>query len=40
MPERAVAAAESAGMSIAVPRPGEFVEPLAPPPLERWWLSR
>jgi L-ascorbate metabolism protein UlaG (beta-lactamase superfamily) len=39
-PERAVAAAESAGVKIVVPRPGEFVEPLSPAPLERWWLSR
>ena len=35
--ERAVVAAEAAGVPIAVPRPGESVSPAAPPPVERWW---
>jgi L-ascorbate metabolism protein UlaG (beta-lactamase superfamily) len=35
--ERAIAAAQAAGVAIAVPRPGQSVEPSAPPPLERWW---
>lgn len=35
--ERALAAAERAGVPIAVPRPGESVDPAAPPAAERWW---
>jgi L-ascorbate metabolism protein UlaG (beta-lactamase superfamily) len=35
--ERAIAAALAAGVAIAVPRPGQSVEPSTPPPLERWW---
>jgi L-ascorbate metabolism protein UlaG (beta-lactamase superfamily) len=35
--EEAVAAAIARGVNIAVPRPGERVEPSAPPPLETWW---
>ncbi len=35
--ERAVAAAEKAGVSLMIPRPGQQIEPAAPPPLERWW---
>jgi hypothetical protein len=35
--ERVLAAAEIAGIEVAVPRPGESVEPEQLPPLERWW---
>jgi L-ascorbate metabolism protein UlaG (beta-lactamase superfamily) len=35
--ERVLAAARQAGQPVAVPRPGESVEPGAPVPLERWW---
>ena len=35
--ERVVAAAEQAQVSIAVPRPGESIDPSAPPALTRWW---
>lgn len=35
--ERVVAAAERAGVSVVVPRPGQSVEPELAPPLERWW---
>jgi hypothetical protein len=32
-----VAAAEKAGIKVVVPRPGEFVEPDHPQPLDAWW---
>jgi hypothetical protein len=32
-----VAAAAALGVAIAVPRPGQWLEPAAPPPLETWW---
>jgi L-ascorbate metabolism protein UlaG (beta-lactamase superfamily) len=35
--DRAVAAAGRVGVHIVVPKPGQFVEPSAPPALERWW---
>lgn len=36
--DRAVAAAEKAGVTLVVPKPGEFVEPAASlPDLEEWW---
>ncbi|MDF1502542.1 MBL fold metallo-hydrolase [Roseisolibacter sp. H3M3-2] len=35
--ERVLAAAESAGVALVMPRPGEPVEPDAPPPVEPWW---
>lgn len=35
--ERIVAAAEAAGVRVAVPRIGEQLEPADPPPLVRWW---
>ena len=35
--ERALVAAEAAGVPLAVPRPGESVDPAAPPAVERWW---
>jgi L-ascorbate metabolism protein UlaG (beta-lactamase superfamily) len=37
--ERVVVAAERAGVTIAMPRPGQPVEPSTPPSLERWWPS-
>jgi hypothetical protein len=37
--ERVLVAAEKAGVSIAVPRPGESIEPTSPPRLTRWWPS-
>jgi L-ascorbate metabolism protein UlaG (beta-lactamase superfamily) len=35
--ERVLAAAEAQGVRVAVPRPGESVEPGAQVPAERWW---
>jgi L-ascorbate metabolism protein UlaG (beta-lactamase superfamily) len=35
--ERTLAAAELAGVNVAVPRPGESIEPSAAPSLQRWW---
>ncbi len=35
--ERAVVAAERANVRIAVPRPGQSIEPATPPALTRWW---
>jgi L-ascorbate metabolism protein UlaG (beta-lactamase superfamily) len=35
--ERAIAAADAAHVAIVVPRPGQGVEPDAPPARERWW---
>lgn len=35
--ERVIAAAERSGQRVIVPRPGQSVEPDAPPPLVRWW---
>jgi L-ascorbate metabolism protein UlaG (beta-lactamase superfamily) len=35
--ERVLVAAEAAGVSVAVPRPGQSVDPLDPPVTERWW---
>jgi L-ascorbate metabolism protein UlaG (beta-lactamase superfamily) len=35
--EEAVAAAAARDVAIAVPRPGQWVEPSSPPPLEAWW---
>jgi L-ascorbate metabolism protein UlaG (beta-lactamase superfamily) len=35
--EEVVAAAASRGVALAVPRPGQRVEPAAPPALEAWW---
>jgi L-ascorbate metabolism protein UlaG (beta-lactamase superfamily) len=37
--ERVLVAAEKAGVPIAVPRPGESIEPASPPRLTRWWPS-
>ena len=35
--ERTLAAAEHAGVTVAVPRPGESIVPSATPTLQRWW---
>lgn len=35
--ERVLAAAELAGVTVVTPRPGESLDPLAPPPPARWW---
>jgi L-ascorbate metabolism protein UlaG (beta-lactamase superfamily) len=35
--ERVLAAAAGAGVTVATPRPGESVEPAAPPATTRWW---
>jgi L-ascorbate metabolism protein UlaG (beta-lactamase superfamily) len=35
--ERVLAAAERAGVSVAVPRPGQSIEPADAPAVERWW---
>jgi L-ascorbate metabolism protein UlaG (beta-lactamase superfamily) len=35
--EEVLAAATARGVAIAIPRPGEWVEPSAPPPVEAWW---
>jgi L-ascorbate metabolism protein UlaG (beta-lactamase superfamily) len=37
--ERVIVAADKAGVPIAVPRPGESIEPDRPPRLTRWWPS-
>ena len=35
--ERTRAAAKKAGVTVVTPKPGQSVEPGAPPPFERWW---
>ncbi len=35
--ERLIAASEKTGATIVVPRPGQSIEPAAPPAVERWW---
>lgn len=35
--ERVVVAAQTRGITLVVPRPGQSIEPADPPPLERWW---
>jgi hypothetical protein len=35
--ERALVAAAKAGVTVLSPRPGQSVEPAAPPARERWW---
>jgi L-ascorbate metabolism protein UlaG (beta-lactamase superfamily) len=37
--ERVLAAAGQSGQAVVVPRPGQSVEPSAPPAAERWWPS-
>jgi len=36
-PGEALEAAVARGVAVAIPRPGQWVEPAAPPPLETWW---
>jgi L-ascorbate metabolism protein UlaG (beta-lactamase superfamily) len=35
--ERALVAADAAGVAVLAPRPGQAIEPAAPPPRARWW---
>lgn len=35
--ERVLAAAGSSGQTVIAPKPGQSVEPSAPPPFEKWW---
>ncbi len=35
--DEALAAATARGVAIAIPRPGEWLEPAAPPPVDAWW---
>lgn len=35
--ERLLAAADAVDAKVAVPRPGQSVEPATPPPADRWW---
>lgn len=35
--ERVIVAAHAAGVTVAIPRPGESFEPSAPPPVSKWW---
>ncbi|MGW4380214.1 MBL fold metallo-hydrolase [Kitasatospora sp. NPDC004531] len=37
--ERTVAAAQAAGVTLAVPRPGKPFEPADPPPVKLWWRA-
>jgi len=37
--ERALAAAAKASVAVFVPKPGQSIEPSAPPPFVRWWPS-
>jgi len=37
--ERVIVAARAAGVTLALPRPGESFEPVAPPPVVKWWPS-
>lgn len=35
--ERILAAAEQEGIAVAIPRPGQSLEPVSPPAVARWW---
>jgi L-ascorbate metabolism protein UlaG (beta-lactamase superfamily) len=35
--DRVLAAGAKANVAVAAPRPGQSIEPLAPPPLAHWW---
>ena len=37
--DRVLAAAAKTGVTVIVPKPGQSIEPLAPPPLVKWWPS-
>jgi len=37
--ERLMVAAQQEGIALAIPRPGQSVEPTSPPELTRWWPS-
>ena len=35
--ERVIVAAQTGGITVLSPQPGEMIEPSSPPPLRRWW---
>ena len=35
--KRLLVAAERTGIEVAIPRPGQSIEPASPPAPERWW---
>jgi L-ascorbate metabolism protein UlaG (beta-lactamase superfamily) len=37
--DRVVAASESAGIRLVMPKPGQLVEPSSPPPVDPWWRA-
>lgn len=37
--ERLLVTSENLGVNIAIPKPGQFVEPVKPPPVEKWWAE-
>jgi L-ascorbate metabolism protein UlaG (beta-lactamase superfamily) len=37
--ERLLVASKNTGIKLSIPKPGQFVEPEKPPPLELWWSS-
>lgn len=37
--ERVLSAARTAGVTLVLPRPGQPVEPAAPPPVDAWWRA-
>jgi len=37
--ERVLVAARAAGVTVALPKPGESFEPVAPPAVAKWWPS-
>ena len=38
--ERLLVAANHADVKVAIPQPGQFVEPVNPPPVQRWWPDK
>jgi L-ascorbate metabolism protein UlaG (beta-lactamase superfamily) len=37
--ERLLVTSENLGVNVAIPQPGQFVEPIKPPPVEKWWAE-
>lgn len=37
--ERVLAAAATTGVTVLVPKPGQSIEPMAPPAFAKWWPS-
>ena len=37
--ERLLIASENLGVNVAIPKPGQWVEPAKPPPVEQWWAK-